>query len=334
MADVARYLGVSKATVSNALTKNRHVSAATIERVEEACRKLGYQTNVIARSLRTSRTNLVGVTVPNINEPYQGLLVRYVEEYLRRSGYEILLGSYHFDVAEELRLLRTFQTLMVTGIIAISGLDDNTAHYEELADRIPTVFLSRDSLGLKISSVGQDAAQTAKNVIAYLAGRGHTRIAHFNIPNDNFRSLKLEAEGYAAACRERNLDDDPELLIADPATRLHEIHSSIDAAERIIATRATAVYAVSDYVGIGIVKGLTNAGVRVPKDVSVIGVGNVDYCLLTTPTLTTIDLEAEAVAHQGVRLLGRLQSGRRSSTESLVVGGSRIVERESVLDRR
>jgi DNA-binding LacI/PurR family transcriptional regulator len=335
--DIARHLHISRATVSNALSGNRPVSAATKKQVEEACVHLGYRMNTLARSLRTSRTKIIGVTVPDILEPYLAVLVTDVEVELKRHGYEMLLGSYFFDSDEEIRILQTFRSLMVDGILAISGRDDTLPAYRDLVRQIPTVFLGRDPMGAPISSVGSDDFSQGEEAVDYLATRGHTRMAHLTIEYSNFRILKGRAEGFLHGLKKHNLPSDESSVIVVPRILTHEIDYTLEYArqvyQRLREMDATAVFVVSDYVAIALVKGLTSMGVAVPRDLSLVSVTNTPYVALTTPTITSFDLAPQIGARDAVDLLMKQLGRGRNPVVHLTIPHT-LVERESVLDSR
>jgi LacI family transcriptional regulator len=329
LGDIAELLNISKATVSNALSGNRYVSPKTIKLVRKASKQLGYQVNIIARGLRTRTTNIVGVTVPDITEPFHGLLVHHVEEKLKEYGLEMLLGSYYFDLNEELRLIETFQRLMVRGIIAISGLDNNTVKYQDLSQGISTVFLERDPLNYAISAVIPDHRRISIDAVDFLVSRGHRKIAHLTIPFENFHTLKLRAEGYIEGLKKNGIEFDKSLLFIEPSIRLHEIQTAIQLADRIKETGASAVYVVSDYVAIGLVKGIVFSGLRVPEDISILSVTNVDYSMITSPSITSIDLSARWSAKRAVKMLLELKPEETIQAKR-IFSPHKIIERESV----
>lgn len=337
LADVARHLNISRATVSNALNGNRYVSPRTKERVQEACKQLGYRVNALAQGLRTNKTRIIGVTVPDIQEPFLGSLVRNVEIELKEYGYEMLLGSYFFDTKEEERILRTFEALRLDGIVAISGLDNTLSAYTSIAAEIPVVFLERNALGARISSVLLDSFQFGVDAVSYLYGHGHRRIAYLTIEYDNFRILKDRYLGYVEGLKRHSLPYSDDLVIKRSNLLLHEIEYTLsdirELYEHLVANGVTAVLVVSDYVAVALIKGLTSIGVRVPQDVSILSVTNISYGTVTTPTLSTYDIAPQNGAHEAVGLLMKMQTLQRRRVQKIYLPHT-LVERESVLDLR
>ncbi len=331
LGEIAEMLKLSKATVSNALTGNRYVSPSTARKVREISEKYGYRANHLARGLRTRKTNVIGVTVPDITEPFYSSMVRHVEEELKTSGYTILLGSYNFDCEEEKRIVETFRGFMVDGIIAIAGLNDTDELYSGLSGDIPIVFLDRAVDTGRVSSVVADHKQIGIDAVRYLVAKGHRKITHLTIPYGDFRTAALRARGYEEGLAMYGLDRRKSTILVEPSMRLNEIPTSIAVARRIGEVKATAVFAVSDYVAIGLLKGLSSIGVKVPANVSILSVTNTNYCLVTTPTLTSVSLSPVESTQKAVKILLELLSAKRRRPESVTVAHT-IVERESVRD--
>lgn len=186
----------------------------------------------------------------------------------------------------------------------------------------------RDPADYRVSSVVPDFYECGRSAARYLASKGHKRIAHLAIRNDNFLILQKEEAGYRDALRECGLPFDPSLLIVEPAILLNEIRASLKVPQRIIDTGATAVYVVSDYVAIGLVKALQELNVRIPQDISILSVSNVDHCLVTTPMLTSIDLSSSKSVEKAVGLLMKMQSDPTRISHIRVP--FTIIERQSV----
>jgi LacI family transcriptional regulator len=327
--DIAKSLNISRSTVSNAITGTRYVSEKTKRRVFEACRRLNYKPNVFAQGLRTKKTNIIGVTVATVSEPYLGQLVRNVEEELKKVNYHMFMGSYYFDTEEELKLIEGLERYMVDGIIAISGTDETNEVYERIATRIPVVFVSRQPGRYEIPRVCVDDRQLGIDAIDYLVSMGHSRIAYLTIPNENFGTLRSRQEGYIEGLRRNGIPYDANLILIDDNMRLNEIRTSIAVAKTVEAVGVTAVFVVSDYIAVGLLKGLSMIGIEVPAQLSILSVTNIDYCLITTPQLSSFDLSPKKASVEAVSLIHKMQSDVRSQHPHVVIP-HKLVERETV----
>ena len=326
--EIAERLGVSRSTVSNALSGNRHVAPSTVERVRKLCDELGYRPNLAARSLRTRKTGVVGVVVPNITEPYLARQVVAIERSLKQAGYQMLLGNYEFDVDDEQQIIERFLSFRIDGIVVLSGLDTQIPRYIRVAGDTPVVFVDKEWDTDQVGIIDVNHFEAAADAVSYLAGHGHRDIVHLTIPHDDFSVIRVRAQGFRTGLERVGIPFRPEMLIVEPAIRLNEINTSLKLAERIAASNATAVFVVSDYVAVGLAKGLTSLGVGVPEDISIIGVGNIDYCKVTTPTLSSIDLSVSDCAATAVEVLDGMINDLAIATRRTI--RHRIVERESV----
>jgi DNA-binding LacI/PurR family transcriptional regulator len=141
--------------------------------------------------------------------------------------------------------------------------------------------------------------------------------------------VKLRAEGFLEGLAANNLSSSKSSILIDSRIRLHEVATSIEIAQRVKQCGASAVFVVSDYVAVGLIKGLSRLNVRVPEDISVMSITNVDYSLVTTPTITTIELFPKTVAKSAAETITMMISGKAAETPRKYVP-FRIIERESV----
>ncbi len=329
ISDIAKALNISRSTVSNAITGKRYVSEKTKEKVSEICTKLNYKPNKFAQGLRTKKTNIIGVTVATVSEPYLGQLVRNVEEELKKINYHMFMGSYYFDTEEELKLIEGFERYMVDGIIAISGTDETNKAYEQIASRVPVVFIARHPAKCRIAKVSVDDRQIGIDAVEYLVNMGHRKIAYLTIPYENFGTLRLRLEGYNDGLKRYGIPYNRDLVIIDAKMRLNEIPTSIKVAEKVEKVGATAVFVVSDYIAVGLIKGLTMIGIKVPEQISILSVTNIDYCLITTPLLSSFDLSPKLAAKNAVRLIHEMQSDSRPKYTNIVIP-HKIIHRATV----
>jgi LacI family transcriptional regulator len=329
IADIAHTLGLSQATVSNALTGHRHVSPATAKRVLQLARELGYEGNAIARGLRMQSTKTVGIIVPDITEPYVATVVRHLEQELKRLGYQMLLGSYYFDTAEERKILARLRSFMVDGIISVSGPETNDRYYGEVSKSLPVVFVERVSHSHNLPMIGNDHRAIAASAVDFLYQRGHRRIVHLTIPYEHFSNVRLRAEGFLEGLARNGLEASKSRILVDSRIRLHEVTTSLEIAKTVKKCDATAVFVVSDYVAVGLVKGLSKLNVKIPEEISVMSITNVDYGLVTTPTITSIELFPNDVAKSAAETIMLMISGKPIDAVRSAIP-FKIVERESV----
>src|SRR4051812_26562512 len=203
MTDVARLAGVSVATVSAVLNGKGRVSAIRTERVREAMRALDYHPDQVARSLKTGRSNVIGMIVPDITNSFFTEVMRGVEHEARANGYDLLLCDSDEDSGYETRLLGTLFSRRVDGVVL--ACSDSTNASDRLARaRVPVVFVDRVPVGLKHGAVVADNAGAAYEATRHLVALGHTKIAiltgNFHLSNSLAR-----ADGFRKAMQDANL---------------------------------------------------------------------------------------------------------------------------------
>lgn len=281
---LAEHLKLSPATVSLVINRSpaaKSIPQRTQERVRAAARELNYRPNFVARSLRQQRSFTIGVVVPEISEGYAALVMSGVEDFLLQEGYFYFVVSHRHrnDLIDEYP--RLLQQRAVEGLIAV-----DTVCPEGL--RVPVVAVSghRDIPGVTNVLLNHDAA--AKLAIDHLAALGHRRIAF--IKGQEFSSdTPIRWQAVCAAANARGLAMDPDLT-----GQLEGESSSpqlgYDVTRKILSSgkRFSALFAFNDISAIGAVRGLREAGLRIPEDVSVIGFDDIQSAAFQNPGLTTV----------------------------------------------
>ncbi|NTW40648.1 MAG: LacI family transcriptional regulator [Cellulomonadaceae bacterium] len=326
--DVARAAGVSTATVSRALRDLPNVNTATRDRVRTAAAALGYVASPSAASLASGRTRTIGLISPWVNRWFFGNVIEGAERALRRQGFDALL--YTFDVkrlSERPRLDPDVLRRRVDGIIIV-GLPLATDEVEALVGLgAPIVCIGWGAPGQV--TVRLDDRATAYEATHYLIGLGHRRIAHLTGTPDDAHPWSPpvgRAAGWRHAMEEAGLDAD---LQQHGDFSVEGARASMAALlER--APDLTAVFAASDEMAMGAMLGVRDAGLRVPQDVSVMGVDGHD--LSEVVGLTTMAQAADEQGAAAARLVLEMIAG--TSAPSEVVYPTTLVERTSTAPPR
>lgn len=301
IAQVAERAGVSTATVSRVLSGRGPVSAAVQRKVRKAADDLGYQVNSIARALRNSRTDTVGMVVPSISNPFFTSLVESVEHALGREGKELLLCDARSDPEVEARRLATLVARNVDGIIVspshgtLSG-----AAVQETAGRLPLVQLDRFVGGTSTDWVGVDDVAAMRQVMDHLHAGG-VRSAAFAGSLLTNSSTEQRFAGFRRRSEDLGIAVDPDqILLGDYSVEWGET-----AAARLIAAGdlPDAIVCADDLIALGVTRACRAHGVDVPGRVQVTGYDNIEFSRLSEPALTTIDQPRDRIATEAVRLL-------------------------------
>jgi DNA-binding LacI/PurR family transcriptional regulator len=300
--DVADHAGVSVKTVSNVVNGYPHVSPAMREHVQASLDALGYRPNLSARSLRQGRSGVIALAVPALDMPYFAELTRCVVQEAEQLGYTVLV--------DQTDGLREREQLVATGVRShlIDGLilSPVAMGYEELGrlrDETPIVLLGERVEGGHIDHVALDNVAASRLATEHLLSAGRRRVAAIGYQaGTRARSgvAAVRRAGYQAALRSAGLGVDPAL------TRSVSAYSRAEGAAAmtsLLAEGPDAVFCFNDQLALGALRALAVARVRVPDDVAVIGIDDIEDGRFSTPTLSTIAPDKAEVARQAVRLL-------------------------------
>lgn len=275
--DVARELGVSTATVSRALRGLPRVSPETRARVLEVATRMGYVASPHAASLASGQAHAIGIVVPTVTRWFFGSVVHGAEELLRQEGYDVLLYTITGEAAARQRLFHSYllsKRVDAVMVLALRPTPDEIASLDRTES--PVVVVGGATPGW--SSVRIDDVEAARTAVGHLLGLGHTRIAHLGgVPDPEHAGLDFSAPGdrllgYRTAMQEAGLQIEPHWEVTGDFTAL----GGLTACRRLLASGPppTAIFAGSDEMAIGAARALREAGLRVPEDVSVIGIDN------------------------------------------------------------
>lgn len=302
--DVARRAGVSVSTVSNVVNgRTARMNPDILGRVRGAIDALGYQPNRAARFLKTGHTPLIGLLVPSIANPIYGSVAREVEVAAQAShGYRILVGNTYRDPEKERSFLGDLLSHGIRGVIIVSPLLEE-AHFRTLIPRglVAVSFDRRRTPGidLDVDYVSMDNAEAARIAVRHLVEHGHRHLAYVT-PTGRTVSRSDKVTGFLEAVRGAGL--------AEPEVIEDKAHSEYGDAEMAQLGRAfartllarkrrpTGILAMNDMLAIGLVLGLQAGGVRVPDDVSVIGIDDMFLSSILEPAITTVRLPLRAMA--------------------------------------
>jgi LacI family transcriptional regulator len=305
--DVAKLAGVDVSTASRILggKPGQRISEEARARILEAAKSLQYQPNALARALRTARTFTLGLVVPQFDNPVFSLAIRGAEAAAARRGYSILIAHRdpdHIDAGTYERLAGTHR---VDGLLAAS-LDDDRNLIEDLkAAQIPFVLMNR-SVGTS-PSVALDTESAARIGVEHLLALGHRRVAHIAGRLEGFNG-QARLAGYYGALQAAGLPADPSLV--EPAG--YSVEGGAEAMRRLLTRCAplpTAVLAATLVSATGAIAALHEAGISVPRQISVIAIHDAPIAAMVYPALTTVRTPLEAMGASAAELLIDLIEG-------------------------
>ena len=323
--DVARRAGVSPTTVSHVINQTRYVSPPVAERVRQAMTDLRYQPHGVARSLRRRRTHSLGMVVPDAANPFFAEVARGVETSAFALGYTVILCNSDGDLLKEQAYLDVLMEKRVDGIVFVAA-GESHEHIQTLVEReIQVVVTDREMAGLEVDRVLVDNFDGGRQAAAHLIYHGHRRIACITGPHD----LTPSAERYRGYCRA--LDDagirhDPGLIVHGD---FHTDSGYLAVAELLeLPDRPTAIFACNDLLAIGVMAAVQEAGLRIPRNMAVVGFDDIALASYSIPRLTTVAQPSQKMGELAAQLLiARIENPNRAAERHLLP--TRLVIRES-----
>jgi DNA-binding LacI/PurR family transcriptional regulator len=302
LSEVARIAGVTTATVSNVLRNPGKVKASTVKRVQEAIAQTGYRPNLMARALAEGKSSMVGMVLPSITNPFYPEFVRIAERVARQRKYFLMVCNTDERVEIGLAYLRQIAGTLADGVLVLHA---GIGAREILANggkRAPIVLASEETLDfddavphviVNLELAGQIAGR-------YLLDLGHRRIGTIVCGGlDGIQRLRLE--GYKEALSELDLAFDEKNVIY----ALDTVDGGYEAANLLLdrVPDLTAIFVSNDLPAFGVMHALKDRGIRVPEDISLIGITDIQLAQQMRPALTTVALGIENIATLSINLL-------------------------------
>lgn len=302
MKHIARHAGVSLGTVSHVLNGTARVREPLRKRVEEAVRALGYQPSALARGLRRDRTNIIGMIVPDIANPFFPAVVRGAEDVAFSKGYRMILCNTDNDHGKELAHLNELRSFLPSGLIVIPSSFSDLAKQADLYRKSGSAVICVDRLPKRWQgdSVTVANEQGAKAVTQHLIQLGHERIAVITGPL-HLTSAEQRLRGYQRAMADAKLKVPPEYL----QESLFDLESGRKKAMLLLRLlpHPTAVFAADDMIAMGVLQAIRHLGLRCPEDVSVVGFDDLEFSSLLHPPLSSVYQPGYQLGATAARLL-------------------------------
>jgi len=330
--DVARLAEVSPATVSRALASPDRVSPEARARVFDAIAKVGYVPNPAARTLRSQKSNMVLVVLPNLDNTFFSKILRGIEETLFEAGYGMIIGDLDGSPEKEAHFAAFAGAGQVDGALLLNGHlfgQTRDGHGPAMRTNVPLVALCEAIPGAEIPQIEVDNREAARGMTAYLASLGHRRIAYLCGPSDNVLEHE-RIKGYRDGLRDSGLAVSPGLIWPGDYT----LEAGFRAGCALVASseRPSAVFCSNDEMAIGLMQALAAGGVKVPDEVSVAGFDDIELAALVQPSLTTVRQPRRDIGRTGALVLVDLLQGR--SAPPLVRLKTELVVRASTAASR
>jgi DNA-binding LacI/PurR family transcriptional regulator len=297
--DVARKAGVSHSTVSRALNGNSLIPEETASTIRDLANEMGYLPSAAARGLRTNRSRVLGVIVSSIADPFFSEILQGIDDAAQQSGYSLFIAASQRDLNHERTIVRTMREHRVDGVIICSTPFSAEQSQQLRAYEIPIVVINNQSSEDYRFSIHHDDLDGSQ-----LIELGHQQIAYLGYANSGRTNLK-RLSGYTSEMEKAGLTIydgyEYELQTNDPQDGQAAVQHFLS-----LTPRPTAIFCFNDMLAIGVLRGLQDAGLRVPQDCSVVGFDNISFSAFTTPPLTTFDQPKRTIGAQAAQLILQL----------------------------
>lgn len=301
--NIASELKLSASTVSRALNNHPDIHKETKRLVNSLATELGYRPNIIARNLKSSKSNQIGVIVPEIRHDFFANALSGIEEVAYQKGYTVILAQSNEDCRREEINLNSMYLHRVAGVlVSISQTTTNSTHFKRLIDKgVKMVFFDRVCNDLNVSTVHIDDMQSSYEVVKYLVDKGYDKIIHFAGPQ-NLEICKNRRLGYEKALTDSGVSYDP--IVLEGGMHENNGYSHIDKMMEMGFTNC-AIFAVNDPVAVGAVKRLKELRIKIPQQVGIVGFSNNPITEMISPQLTTVEQPAFEMGKRAAEILIR-----------------------------
>ncbi|MBT0570310.1 LacI family DNA-binding transcriptional regulator [Curvibacter sp. CHRR-16] len=326
--EVARLAGVTTATVSNVLRNSNKVRPETIRKVEEAIRITGYQPNLMARALAEGKSSMVALVLPDISNPFYPEFVRVAERVARQRNFFLMVCNTDARPEVGCAYLRQIAGTLADGVLVLhTGLQ--TEDIQALKGRrSPVVLASEEKANLQdhFPHVLVDLARAGQLAAEHLLGLGHRRIGVIvgcGLEGEQHTRL----DGFTSVLQQHGITLPPEAVLHV----LDNVESGRNATHELLQRHGdlTALFATNDLLAMGVYQALFERGLRVPHDISVMGLTDIQLARELRPALSTVSLHVEELATLSVNLLLDLVGNPQHQPTILQVSPPTLVVRDS-----
>ena len=329
MKDIARDLGVSVVTVSKVLRNHSDIGEQTRKRILQRMKEVNYQPNPAARTLVSGRTNLVGLIVPDLIYPFFAQVAKGISAKLRAQDYSLIISSSEDDPNMERREIDQMLARRVDALI-LASVQSSAESLNKMQDRgIPCVLLDRKLPGVSANFVGIDDVNAGMIATNHLIEMGCKTIAH--IGGSDVSTALDRQSGYSIALAQRGLGLPPEYIVkyghgddAGDATGYNSMTQLLQ-----LKPRPDGVFCHNDPIAMGALRAILDAGLQIPKDIAVVGCGNVHYDDLLKVPLTSIDQDSNGLGTSAAKLALSIIKQKSKSTPRNVLLEPKLVVRAS-----
>ncbi|MBM3708129.1 MAG: LacI family transcriptional regulator [Actinobacteria bacterium] len=326
--DIAKEAGVSVATVSNVLNEKSFVNAEMAEKVKKVISKYNFRSNISASVLRKKASKLIGIIIPDSSNLVFSQIGKEIEIDLSDYNYNVVICNSNYNEKKEMNYIDVLLSRNIDGLIIVPSTENISIFKNIKNENIPIVVIDRLIEGLKADFVMSNNYNVMIEVVDYLAGLGHKRIAYINREVDLYHSIK-RFEGFQDGLKKNSLNFNKKLITGDGGLSFEDGYlEMLKFIKMDSSVRPTAVIAFNDIVAIGAIRAIKDNNYKVPQDFSIVGFDNIFFDEFLETRLTSVTSNKKEMAKLSVKLLLERINGDLSEPK-WALNHRRLVIRES-----
>jgi LacI family transcriptional regulator len=324
--DIAKKIGVSKTTVSRVLNNRPYVDAVTKQKILDLIEKTGFTPQKSAINLSVGKTNIIGLLVPSLSNPYSLTVIQGVAEKIAQGNYELMLYTTGLSEANQKRFLNKISTKNVDGLIVLLPRDSNDLEKQLALSNLPIVLIDHRGIDTHLHSISVTNEKGSYDATEHLLGLGHERIGFITGVMD-FGCSRDRLEGYRVSLAKHGIPFTEEYVSEGDFTE----SSGYKAARKLLSlpNRPTAIFCSNDDMAIGAMRAAQEMGLRLPGELSLVGFDDTVRASMAYPPLTTIKQPLFKMGETAAVLVKRLIDGETVESVNIVLNTELIVRGSS-----
>lgn len=328
IADVAQHAGVSKSTVSQYLNKRYdYMAEKTKQRIEQSIKELGYQPNIVARSLKQKSTTTIGVIVANILHEFSTQVIRAIEDLCHELDFHIIVCNADDDPTKEKNYINMLRAKQVDGIIIFPTGDNKELYTQMVKQHYPIVFVDRKVSDIPIPSFMLDNEKAAWLAVTHFVEKGYTRIGIMTTSIIKNISPRVERiNGFKKALEEHNLPVVPDYIKSSEIQKIQDVLKEMFS----LSEPPQALLAGNDRTLVEVLKFVKENDIAIPNDLALIGVDDVSFASFYNPSITTIAQPTFEMGKKAAELLlSKIQKTDQTESQQLYRFEPKLIARDS-----
>jgi len=325
--DIAKEAGVSLGTVSNYLNRNVPVSKKLSKKIQKVISKYDFRKNISASSLRGKNSKLIGVIIPDSSSMVFSFVIKEIEKLAHNYGYSVVICNSDNNYGKEIEYMNVLKSRNTDGIIIIPSEEKLDIFHGFDLKKIPVVLINRRIINSNVDYVTIDTYSVLIELIDYLVGLGHRKIAYMS--RELYLSQSRERlNGYIDGLKKNKININDKLIIEGEGYFIEGGYNDMQSILNL-DERPTAVIAYNDSMAIGAIKAIKDHKLNVPEDFSVIGFDNSFIDDYIEPALTSLTFQKKEIANKSFELLLKRMNGDKSPPQGIKVSSSLVIRKST-----